>query len=331
MPQIAVAIVNYNTREYLRACLMSVQAEAAGEVVVVDNASSDGSAAMVREEFPWVTLHANDTNLGYGTAANQAIASCTAEYVLLLNSDTLLLPTTLEALSMFLDAHPRAAVVGPRLVKPSGKLQSSAFEFPTPSQVFFEEIRLSRMLRYIPILRNRYLGTWSHDRVQVMPWVLGAALAIRREAFEAVGGFDESIFMYFEETDLCYRLSTAGWQTYYAPVATIMHVGGASTKQRSALPRVRWFIGLDTFYRRHYSRLHQIELIVLIRLMALARLLRDILRMWTAPGASERARIAADVKAWGCVSSGHWPDEYITHMSLKAQTDQQPVRENERG
>src|SRR5688572_17909236 len=122
MTAIAVAIVNYNTREHLRACLATVQLEAPSEVVVVDNASSDDSVEMVRTDYPRVMLHANRTNPGYGAAANQAVESCTAKYVLLLNSDTRLQSGALRALSTYLDRHPRAAIVGPRLENPDGTL-----------------------------------------------------------------------------------------------------------------------------------------------------------------------------------------------------------------
>src|SRR4030095_10427800 len=127
MAPIAVVVVNYNTLQHLRACLATVQSERPSEVVVVDNASSDGSVEMVRSEYPWVTLHANRKNLGYGAAANQGVASCTAPYVLLLNDDTLLESGGLRKLSVYLDRHPRAAIVGPRLVNPDGSPQPAWF------------------------------------------------------------------------------------------------------------------------------------------------------------------------------------------------------------
>jgi N-acetylglucosaminyl-diphospho-decaprenol L-rhamnosyltransferase len=126
----AVVIINYNTCELLRACLATVITEAPSEVVVVDNASSDDSVATVETEYPHVILQVNKTNLGYGAAANQAIASCKAKYVLLLNADTLLRPGTLLALKRYLDQHPRAAIVGPRLEDPDGTLQASCYPFP---------------------------------------------------------------------------------------------------------------------------------------------------------------------------------------------------------
>jgi GT2 family glycosyltransferase len=236
MTPIAVAIVNYNTREHLHACLATVQLEAPSEVVVVDNASSDGSTEMVRADYPWVALHANKTNLGYGAAANQAIASCSAEYVLLLNSDTLLQAGALMALSGYLDLHPHAAIVGPHLVEADGTLQASCYPFPTPLNTFLENstsaILLGRLIRrHIPLLRNFYLRTWPHTSARVVPWLKGAALAIRRTAFDAVGGFDESYFMYFEDADLCYRLNAAGWKVHFVPITTVVHIGGASTSR----------------------------------------------------------------------------------------------------
>src|SRR5438093_11267447 len=138
MTPIAVAIVNHNTRDHLRECLATVQLEGPPELVVIDNASWDGSAEMVRAQYPSVTLRANKKNLGYGAAANQAFVSCAARYVLLLNSDTLLQPGALAALSGYLALHPRAAVVGPRLVDPDGTLQASCYPFPTPLDTFLE-------------------------------------------------------------------------------------------------------------------------------------------------------------------------------------------------
>src|SRR5258708_164207 len=132
MTPVAVVIVNHNTRNHLRACLASVRAERPAETIVVDNASDDGSAAMVKAEFPEVTVCANETNPGYGAAANQAVARTSLPYILLLNSDTRLQNGALLHLSSYLDRHTRAAIVGPRVLHPNGSLQPSCFPFPTP-------------------------------------------------------------------------------------------------------------------------------------------------------------------------------------------------------
>lgn len=304
MTPIAVAIVNYNTREHLGACLSTVLSEAPSEVVVVDNASSDGSVKMVQSDYPCVALQANQMNLGYGAAANQAMARCAAPYVLLLNSDTLLQPGALEALSGYLDRHPRAAVVGPRLVNPDGTLQASCFPSPTPFNTLLEISILGQLIRYVPVFRHLSLYAWPHTSARAVPRVKGAAVAIRRVAFEAVGGFDESFFMYSEEVDLCYRLHAAGWQVHFAPVTSVVHVGGVSTMQRRTEMGVQLFASIMQFYRRHFSGIRQAEVVVIVKSLMLARLVRDTLHLCIARDTVTRARLVADVTAWRRVLFG---------------------------
>jgi GT2 family glycosyltransferase len=293
----AVAIVNYNTRDYLQACLASVRAEGPAEVVVVDNASSDGSAAMTRSHFPEVRLVVNGTNGGYGAAANQAIGLCRAPYVLLLNSDTELRPGALLALASYLERWPAVAVAGPRLVNPDGSLQPSCYPAPTPLHVFLEESTAGRMVRFVPWLRERYLRTWSHSRPRPAPWLLGAALVFRRDAFQAVGGFDESFYMYAEEVDLCARLVKAGWQVHFVPQAEVVHAGGASTRQRRVEMAAQYFTSLSHFYRRHYSRPRQVALAVMVKVIVLLRLVRETVRLGLA-GPAERAALEVEREAW---------------------------------
>jgi GT2 family glycosyltransferase len=307
MTPIAVVIVNYNTREYLRACLESVCAEAPVETIVVDNASSDGSAEMVRAGYPRVRLYANRRNIGYGAAANQAIAGSTATYVLLLNSDTLLPAGALQALSSYLDRTPRAAVVGPRLVNPDGTLQRSCFRFPGTFWWFVDNDDVSGFFRHLPVLRNRLLRTWSHRCARVVPWIKGAAIAIRKSAFDSVGGFDESFFLYFEETDLCYRLRTAGWETHFAPHPTITHVGEASTAQYRTDMTVQLVASHLRFCHRHYSVLWFAALTGVMTFTVLGRLLRDFIRLRLEREPAKSARIAAHMAAWQRVLLLRWP------------------------
>ena len=264
MKTTAVCIINYNTRDLLRDCLHSVVSENPAEIIVVDNASTDGSAEMVEAEFPPIKLIHLSENPGYGAAANRAIMSSRAEHILLLNSDTCLKPGSLQALSDYLEANEFAAVVGPRVLNPDGTLQRSAFHFPTPVHIFLYLFKLYSFIRYTPLLRHRSLQELPGASAKTVPWVLGAALAFRRSAFDSVGGFDESFFMYFEEVDLCYRLTQQGWQIHFAPVTEIVHVGGASTSQRRTEMSAHYFISLAQFYRKHYSwvRLAQLALIV---------------------------------------------------------------------
>jgi GT2 family glycosyltransferase len=306
MTPVAVAIISFNTREHLRACLTTVLAEEPREVIVLDNGSSDGSVEMVRRDFPQITLHVEPTNPGYGGAANRAIGGCSSEYVLLLNSDTLLQGGALRALSAYLDSHPRAGIVGPRLVNLDGTLQPSCFEFPTPLITLLHHTTLGSLIRYLPIIRDRYLGTWSHAYARTVPWLVGAALAIRREAFEEVGGFDESYFMYFEEVDLCYRLRAAGWETHYAPVTDVTHVGGASTLQSRADMRAQMFASALRFHERHRSRAGVFQATLVVQVIMLGRLVGDSARLLVTRDTLKRNAIAADLSAWRRVLYWSW-------------------------
>lgn len=287
----AAVVVSYNTRDLLRSCLESIRGGGIAEVVVVDNASTDGSPGMVRSEHPGVRLIANRHNPGYGGGANQGIAACRAPYVLLLNSDTLLEPGAAARLAAWLDRHPRCAVAGPRLLNPDGSLQSSCFPWLTPFNVLALNTWLNRLARLLP----RFRPTWRGTPARAGHWVKGAALAIRREAFDAVGGFDESYFMYAEELDLCHRLRAAGWEVHYTPEATVVHVEGASTEQDRHAMAERLFASLELYYRRHHpERLAGLRRVM--KVVLLERIARDRWKAWRYP--ERRERLAGDVALW---------------------------------
>lgn len=208
-PDLAIAIVNYNRRDFLERCLQSVKVdlEASGllaEVVVVDNASEDGSAQFVRDHFREVALIANDQNRGFSAANNQAIAATRARYVLLLNNDCEVLPGALAHLVQFADAHPDTGALGCMLLRGDGERHR------LPASIF------SRL-------------AWFPDRPCKVAWIVGAALLLRREAIEAVNGLDEAFFFYYEDWDLGLRLRKAGWTNRYTPGARIIHYERAST------------------------------------------------------------------------------------------------------
>jgi N-acetylglucosaminyl-diphospho-decaprenol L-rhamnosyltransferase len=298
-----VIIVNYNTRDDLRACLTTVLAAQPAQVIVVDNASTDGSPAMVHAEFPTASLIAYSGNPGYGAAANRGISAGNAPYALLLNSDTQVPRGALRPLAAYLDAHPRAAIAGPRLRNLDGSLQPSCFPFPTPLHTFLRENTLGRLVGHFPLLRDRYLPAWAHDQARDVPWVLGAALAIRRQAFGAIGGFDESFFMYFEEVDLCYRLRAAGWQIHFAPVADVMHTGGRSTRHYRTGMAIQLYDSLRHFYRQHYSAVQARSLEIVIAYIMLRNAMRDAFRLHRTRDVAERKLLSEDLKAWRSVLS----------------------------
>lgn len=288
-----VVIVNFNAREHLRACLASVEREAPSETVVVDSSSTDGSAAMVAAEYGWARL-VRCPNRGYGAAANRGIAETSADYVLLLNSDTVLHPGTVSALSAYLDAHPAVGVAGPRLVNPDGSLQPSCYPFLPPLEAL--KARTFFNVPWDPT--SGVARLWPHDRARSVPWVKGAALAIRRSAFAGVGGFDESYFMYFEELDLAQRLQAANWKIDFTPSATVVHEGGASTLQQHAAMTVELFASLLRFYGRHYSKGRFFVLRLLIATVMLARLVRDGIRLRRVSDTLRRSALEEDMSVW---------------------------------
>jgi hypothetical protein len=294
----AVAVVNLNTRDHLHACLDSIVAGTPAEVILVDNASVDGSVETVRAAYRDVTIIANAENRGYAAAANQAIAASTAPHVLLLNADTRLRPGAIDALTAHLDQNPDAAIVGPRLVNPDGVQQPSCFDFRGPRHMFFELTFFGRLARFVPGLRSAYHPAYWPDGPGRMPWVLGAALAMRRDALASVGGFDESFFLYYEEVDLCYRLAAAGWEVHFTPLAEVIHVGGASSRQRPAETEAQLRAATRQFYRTHYSPSARRILKALMTYRLIVDIGRDSARLAAAGRTRDRAEIERRLDGW---------------------------------
>lgn len=237
-PGVAIIIVNWKVRELLRACLRSVAKHfddglRDGEIIVVDNDSRDGSVEMVRAEFPQVRLLANDANVGFGAANNQALALTGAARIVLLNPDTLVRDDALSTMLRALDAEPGIGVVGCRLLNADGSLQRwTAGAFPSLANVashylFLDRI-LPRALRAAPLYLDGDIG-----HAQDVGWVSGACMAIRREALSG-RLFDPRFFMYAEDMELCRRLHEAGWRVRYEPRASIVHYQGASLQQQQS-------------------------------------------------------------------------------------------------
>jgi GT2 family glycosyltransferase len=230
---VAVSIVSYRTPELVRNCLRALDA-ARGEVdldvTVVDNASGDGSDDIVRREFPWVRVIANPRNVGFGAAHNQALRQATARYAMVLNSDAAIAPGALKTLVEFMDAHPDAAVAGPKLRYPDGSVQSSRRRFPSVATLFLESTQVQRFWTDNSVLRHYYVADRSDDEAQEVDWLAGACLCVRTRAIDDIGLFDERFFMYSEELDWCRRFRAAGWRVWYVPTAEAQHHEGASAR-----------------------------------------------------------------------------------------------------
>ncbi len=243
-PDLSICLVTWNVRDYLRDCLLSLRRarpEIDYEVLVVDNRSSDGTAVSVKTDFPEVSLIQNDRNRGFAAACNQAIRSSGGRYLLLLNPDTLVPAGSLEEMVRFLDQHPGAGGAGPKLINPDGSLQPSVRGFPTTAAAF-RQFTILGDLGLFGRARSVYLQTnFDYQHPAVVDQPMGAALFLRRQALEEVGMLDEGFFLYFEEVDLCRRLSRAGWTVWYNPAAEIVHRGGESTRQEGGRSLLYFF------------------------------------------------------------------------------------------
>jgi N-acetylglucosaminyl-diphospho-decaprenol L-rhamnosyltransferase len=294
-PAVAVAVVSWNTRDLLAACLASLEPEVrAGraEVWVVDNASSDGSAELVRSRFAWARLVASEENLGFGTAVNRVAAATDCAWIAPANADVAVEPGALETLLAAGAADPGAGALAPRLVLPDGHTQHSAYAFPT---LAFTAVFNLGLHRVVPGLGDRLLleGFWNAERARRVPWAIGALLLVRRTAWEAAGGFDEDQWMYAEDLDLGWRLARAGWATRYVPAARVRHQSSAATAQAWGDERTaRWLASTYAWMlrRRGAPVTRAVAAVNIAGALARATLLAPAARI--APGRFAHARAA---------------------------------------
>jgi GT2 family glycosyltransferase len=267
MPSLSVIIVSWNVRELLRRCLASVRADGAAldvEMIVVESASADGSAAMVAAEFPEARLLAQAENVGYARGNNIGLAAAQGEFLLLLNPDTEIQPGALGHLVECLRYSPRVGVVGPQLLNPDGTVQSSRRRFPTLLTSVFESTWLDRLAPRAVLRRYYMLDHGDDERVEV-DWVVGACLMTRRDVVAAVGPLDEAYFMYSEELDWCRRVKLAGWQVLYLPSARVIHHLGKSSEQAVTARHIRFQQAKLRYFRKFHGRV----VTVLLRLFLL--------------------------------------------------------------
>lgn len=250
---VSIVITNYNTRQLLLECLASIPLAVGGaqaEVIVVDNGSVDGSVEAVQDAFPSVRLLANKTNAGFVRGNNQGFAMAKGRYVLMLNSDAFPRAGAIEQLLAFGDAHASVGIVGARLVFPDNSPQNSWADFPT----LLSDMTGRNLQRH-----TRPLPSSGWNALQV-DWVNGAAMLCRKSMLDALGGLDEKIFMYSEETDLCYRAHKAGWQVVHLTDAVVVHLGGASSSSHDIRKLKLLYGGKLYFSRKHYGRLRTLLL-----------------------------------------------------------------------
>ncbi|BCW97511.1 MAG: glycosyl transferase [Armatimonadota bacterium] len=254
---LSVIIVNFNTRDLLRDCLVSVFKETSSldiEVTVVDNASGDGSAEMVRSSFPQVQLVCSEENLGFARANNLAIPQAKGEIVVLLNPDTVVKDRALERLVEYLRAHPEVGAAGPDLPEPSGILQVAACGYrPTVWRAFCQYFFLTRLFPRSRLFRGLNIPAGAYTEPVSVEWLSGACLAAPRRVWQEVGLLDESWFMFAEDMEWCERVLGRGYELHYLPDVVVYHIWGASSKGSPEAVSTMWLNSLAAWYGRSHS------------------------------------------------------------------------------
>ena len=306
-----VVIVSWNTREILRDCLQSVFGQTkdiAFEVIVVDNHSQDGSVEMVRKTFPQARVIANTTNRGFAAANNQGIDIAEGRYVLLLNSDTVVLDGAIQKIVAFADARPEAGVFGCRVLNSDRTLQPTCFMYPSLLNMFLSSTYLYKLFP-----RNRFFGRermtwWDRSDEREVEVVTGCFIMVRRKAIDQVGLLDENFFMYGEETDWCWRFNRAGWKVLFTPESKIIHIGGQSSRIIKHEMHLQIRASILLFLRKHRSRFVYHVSVLFVSLFYLIRLPYWLLVALLVPNCHKEGWQTAKVygKAVRKLISGGW-------------------------
>jgi GT2 family glycosyltransferase len=274
-PTVSVVIVSWNTREILRDCLRTVYEQTQDvefEVIVVDNASTDGSVDMIRTAFPQTLLLANSANRGFAAANNQGLEAAQGRYVLLLNSDTLVLDGALDKMVRFAEAHPEAAAAACRVLNPDRTWQPTCFLFPSALNLLIAALYLNKLFPRSRLWGRERMTWWDGLDSRAVEVVTGCFILVRREAIEQVGVLDESYFMYGEEADWCYRFRKAGWKVLFTPDARIVHLGGVSSAQVKGPMCLQLRASLLLFLRKHRGPVSYVAGCAFVSLFFLLRL-----------------------------------------------------------
>lgn len=290
MLDLSICIVNWNVRDLLKACLGSIYAntkDISFEVIVVDNNSSDESIKMIKTDFPQVKTIENSSNAGFTKANNQAIKIAQGRYIMLLNPDTEVIDNALNKMVRFMESRRDCGAVGCKLLNTDGTLQRSCRTFPTLEVMLYSALFLDQLFPKSRIFGKYFMTWWDFNETREVDQPMGSALMIKKEALDKAGLFDENIFIWFDEVDLCYRIKKAGWKIYFTPDAQIKHHLSQSFRQWKKIPQmirgaVIWRKSRNYFFRKHKGALSaavlwafdilQVAIVVAI-LYAIARLI----------------------------------------------------------
>jgi len=264
---LSIIIVNWNVRDLLKKCLESIYRETKDisfEVFVIDNASSDGSAEIVRENFPEVKLIVNAKNEGFAKANNQGIKESGGEYILLLNPDTEIFSNVFLKMIEVFKEDKKLGILGPKLLNPDKSLQSSIRRFPTLFSQTLILLKIHHLLPDLKTFKKYFARDFDYSREQSVDQVMGACFMVKRRMLEQIGFLDKKFYIWFEEVDYCKRAKKAGWNIAYTPNAEVIHYGGRSFQQKLSLEKQKMFNkSLRYYFRKHHGFLSWLWLLLI--------------------------------------------------------------------
>lgn len=264
--KLSIIIVNYNVKHFLKNLIDSILKSVKNyeyEIIVVDNASSDGSVEEIKSNYPQIKLITNEKNVGFGAANNQALEISSGEFIVLINPDAIVQPNTFESLFDFFSANPAAGMVGCKVLNPDGSLQLACRRsFPGVWTSFTKVTGLSSLFPKSKLFAKYNLTYLDENEINEVDAISGAFMMFRREVYEKIGGFDTAFFMYGEDLDLCYRTQKAGYKVFYVPTTEIIHYKGESTKRSSIDETMLFYDAMKIFVRKHFSNFFLVELIL---------------------------------------------------------------------
>jgi len=276
MPDVSIIIASWNAKEYVIDCLDSLLESEHGysqEIIVVDNASSDGSDEMIEKKFPQVKLIRNERNLGFAKANNIGMSASSGQYVCVMNSDVTVLNNCIKKLMNFMDQNPKVGMAGPKILNPDGTLQPSCRHFPTIWNNLCQSLGLNRLFPRSAFFSDWLMDYWAHDRLGSVDALSGCFWMVRRKAIENVGMLDEDFFIYGEDIDWCRRFHISGWDVVFYPDAEAVHYGGAS----SGNAPIRFYLEMQKadmhYWKKHHGSVGQVCYILIILLRHLLRII----------------------------------------------------------
>ncbi len=283
---VSIVIVSFNTKKLLLECVESIKSETkcSYEIIVVDNGSVDNSGSMIKTRHSDVILYENKENVGFAKANNQGFALAKGRYFFMLNPDTVVLDGAIDKLVSFMDNNKDVGICGPQILGPGGELQYSCDHFPSFWNNLWSYTTLNNLFPWVPMFKRNMMRYWDYSGQRDVDRIIGCALMIRSDLFKRLGGLDNAYFMYFEETDLCYRSKMIGFRTVYVPHCRIVHYGGQSAKHQNDLVVINstivkyYYASQYYFFRKNYGFFSMVAIRTLDMIYGASLMLRNVFR-----------------------------------------------------